>query len=86
MYQPGSPSHSIDAETACIPKHIEYLSTFGILPHQFAVFALINEKAGLLALHPVHMEAVSILQHLAPFLISHEKPGCASNSRLIRQG
>ncbi len=87
MEQLGSSTHGIDAETTGISKHIQDLTTFGIVPYQFSVFALINEKTCLLPCYPVYLKMeASIPAPLPESCFPSQKSGLLCDPGFIGQG
>ena len=58
----GTASHGVKREAARVTEEVQHILAFGEPAHGSSVFALVQEKARLLALVPVDMELVPILQ------------------------
>ena len=55
-------AHGIDRETAGVAEHVEHMSPFCETLEEAAVFALVDEEAGLLAFEPVDVELQAVFQ------------------------
>ena len=53
----------VDGKTAGIAEQVQHILPGGVAADERAVFALVEEKARLLPLAPIHKEAVAVLQH-----------------------
>lgn len=59
----GSSGEGIDRKSPGVTERVEYCLAFCIAADQFAVLALVDEKACFLSLLPVYPEQAAILQY-----------------------
>ena len=68
-YLSGAARHGVDRESARVTEGVEHRAAFGVAFHQFAVFALVEEKARLLAFLPVYEEFLAVFRHDVRFVV-----------------
>ena len=59
----GPSGKRVDREAARVAERVEHGASLGVALHQFAVFALVEEEPGLLALFPIDEELLAVFQH-----------------------